>query len=720
MNTFPGADERVAHLALPPTLAVTPWLDRWVRFEAGQRLRVFTGKVELGQGILSALAQIAAEELEVDYHRIEVEAVDTDFSPNEGSTSGSRSIQEGGESMRQACAEVRWLMLMHASHQLEVPIEDLEVQDGVVRIRGTDRCLSYWDMAPAVDLHQLAQGQVRPKPKATHRVVGQSMPRKDLLNKLMGRGFLHDLKLPGMLHARVVRPPAVKARLIDCDTTSVMAIKGVVQVVRDGGFLAVVAEREEQAVKAWHHLSRCARWQVTPSLPDMHDLPGFLTQAAHEQEVLHAPEIEPVPATAVTACKARYTRPYVSHASIGPSCGLAWWRDGRLEVWSHSQSLHALRDEMAKLLNWPADQIVVRHGQGAGCYGHNGADDAAFDAALIARALPGCPVRVQWMREDEFAWEPQGPAMTVDLQAGVDAQGRILGWSQSIWGNRHIGRPGRRPEPGLLAAWHTGQGSAMMPPVDMALELGGGSQRNAVPYYDFPDMQVLNHAVTDVPIRVSALRALGAYLNVFAIESFMDELAQLAGQDPFEFRLRHLSDQRARAVIERAREHAQREWGWRSHSTGDGQRGIGLGFARYKNIGCYAAVLSEIELSQTVQVRRVLAVIDCGEVVNPDGVRNQIEGGIIQVISWALKEQVCFDRERITSIDWESYPILRLSETPEIEVELMARDNQPWLGVGEGVTGPTAASLANAIHHALGVRVRDLPLTPERIVQAMP
>ena len=717
------AGEARSPLASNTTLAVTPWLDRWVRFEPPHTVRVYNGKVELGQGIVSAIAQIAAEELDVDYGRIEVATVDTDLSPNEGSTSGSRSIQEGGESMRQACAEVRALLLAHAAQHLQAPLTELEVADGVVSHRASGQSVSYWQLAQTLDLHQLAQGVARPKPKALHRVVGLALPRKDLRDKLLGRGFLHDLRLPGMRHARVVRPPAVQARLLDCDTQAVMALPGVLQIIRDGSFLAVVAEREEQAVKAWRRLSQDAHWRTTASLPDMHDMAGFLTQARHDTEVLHRTEkgtdASPVPQHTL---QARYTRPYVSHASIGPSCGLARWHEGRLEVWSHSQSMHALRDEIAKLLNLSTDQIVARHGAGAGCYGHNGADDAAFDAALIARAMPGQAIRVQWMREDEFAWEPQGPAMVVDLQGAIDAQGQVVSWSQSIWGNRHIGRPGRRPEPGLLAAWHQGDGAAMMPPVDMALALGGGSQRNAVPYYDLPDMTVLNHAVTDMPIRVSALRALGAYLNVFAIESFMDEMARLAQQDPVSFRLRHLSDPRARAVIERARDHAQQHWGWNPQRNGDGPQGVGvgLGFARYKNMGCYAAVLTEVELQETVQVRRVLAVIDCGEVVNPDGVRNQIEGGIVQVISWALKEQVQFDRERITSVDWDSYPILRFSEAPNIEVLLMDRDDQPWLGVGEGVTGPTAAALANAIHDALGVRVRDLPLTPERIVQAMP
>lgn len=717
MNTFPGADERVAHLDLPPTLAVTPWLDQWVRFDPQGKVLLFSGKVELGQGIASAIAQIGAEELDVDYECIEVVPMDTDFSPNEGSTSGSRSIQEGGQAMRQACAEVRALLVAHAARKLEASPADVVVQQGQIGVVGTDRTFSVLEVAAEIDWHQLAQGHAKPKASHTHRLIGQALPRKDLPLKLMGQGFLHDMKLPGMLHARVLRPPAVQARLRSCNQAPTLALPGVIQVLQDGSFVAVVAHREEQAIRAWKQLAQDTTWDIQATLPDMTGLSEFLTQARHEQEVLvdHLTSDRP----AHLKHRARFTRPYLSHASIGPSCAIAWQGEHRLEVWTHSQSLHALRNEMAKLMGMANEQVVVRFAQGAGCYGHNGADDVAFDAALIARQMPGSPIRVQWMREDEFAWEPQGPAMVVDIQAELDEQGRISAWSESIWGNRHIGRPGRRPEPGLLAAWHMGEGCAMMPPADMALALGGGSQRNAVPYYEFAGMKVTNHAVTEVPIRVSALRALGAYLNVFAIESFMDELAQRAQLDPVTFRLNHLSDPRARAVIEKAAQLAQTQWGWNPSSSGNGQTGTGMGFARYKNVGCYAAVVVQVDIAETVTVKKALAVIDCGEIVNPDGVRNQIEGGLIQVISWALKEQVTFDASRITSTDWEQYPILRFSEAPEVEVVLIEQPHEPWLGVGEGVTGPTAAALANAIQHAMGVRVRDLPLTPERIVQAM-
>ena len=703
----------VAGLTLPPTLAASPELHRWVRFDEGERVSLFTGKVELGQGILSAVAQIAAEELDVDYDCIDIHPVDSSRSPNEGSTSGSRSIQEGGEAMRQACAEVRCLFAQEAARQLGGHWHELVVDRGVFKMPGTDHGVSYWALSHQVDLKQPACARVAPKPPAAHRVVGQPLPRKDLPAKLRGGTFLHDMRLPGMVHGRIVRPPGVGAVLLQVDEAPARALPGVIRVVRDGSFLGVIAQREEQAIRAMQRLARDCQWQAGPVLPDAHTLHDYLrTQPAQVEALQDDP---PNSHAVVSEHGATFTRPYLSHASIGPSCGLAWWHDERLEVWSASQSIHALRDEIAKLLRLSPEQVVARHAEGAGCYGHNGADDVSYDAALLARALPGTPVRVQWMREDEFAWEPQGPAMVVQLRAGLDAAGRIANWEEHIWGNRHIQRPGRRPEPGLLAAWHQGDGCSMMPATDMPLHMGGGSQRNAVPYYDLPAMQVINHALTSMPIRVSALRALGAYLNVFAIESFMDELALASGQDPVSFRLRHLSDPRARAVIEAVVKRAQ----WEPGSPGGEGRGVGLAFARYKNIGNYAAVIAEVELTERVSVKRVVAAVDCGCIVNPDGVLNQLEGGVVQVTSWVLKEQVQFDAQHITSTDWERYPILRFSELPRVDIELLSRPQEPSLGVGEGVTGPTAAAIGNAVYNALGVRVRDLPLQFDRIVQAM-
>jgi CO/xanthine dehydrogenase Mo-binding subunit len=638
--------------------------------------------------------------------------VDTALSPNEGSTSGSRSVEEGGGALRQACAEVRDLLLQAAASKLDASLESLTVEDGAVRAR-SGGAVTYWQLAPEVSLAREATGQVRPKPADELKTVGKTLPRLDLPAKISGAAYIQDLEFPGMLHGRVVRPPSYRARLVSLDDASVRAMPGVQVVVREGSFIGVVAAREEQAIGAMKALARAAQWEERESLPDEGAIHDFLQAQPAEDEVLAGK----IAGSAVkqTSLEATYTRPYLAHASIAPSCSVAWWRDGRLEVWSHSQAIFGLRDELAKILKLPADRVIARHADGAGCYGHNGADDVALDAALLARAAEGRPVRVQWMREDEFAWEPFGPAMVVKLCGALDIAGGVAVWREEIWGNRHLTRPGRHPNPGLLAAWHLEQGFEPPPAVDMPLAMGGGSQRNAVPYYDFPDARVVNHAVTPMPLRVSTLRALGAHLNVFAIESFMDELAHAAGADPVEFRLRHLADDRARAVVRAAADRA----GWRTGAKGDGTRGRGIGFARYKNIGDYVAVIAEVAVEESVRVTRVVAAVDCGRVVNPDGVINQAEGGIIQAVSWTLKEQVRFDRTRITTRNWEDYPILTFDEVPEIEVVLADRPEQPWLGVGEGMMGPTAAAVANAVFNAMGVRVRDMPLTRGRVVAAI-
>ena len=707
---------------LPPTLAANPRLDRWIAFHGDGTVTVRTGKVEIGQGIVSAMAQVAAEELDVEYSRIRMAPADTIDGPNEGSTSGSRSVEEGGGALRQACAEVRDLLLQAAARRLDVGLERLVVDDGTVRVRGGGSEVTYWELAPGIDLSCEATGQVRPKERDELRIVGRALPRLDIPAKVSGAAFLHDIELAGMLHGRLVRPPSYEARLIALDAEAAKALPGVRAVVREGRFIGLVAEREDQAVRAQRALARAARWEERDTLPDENALEAWLKAQPVEEEVL-----SDTPATGTAAgrgytapgrpelnLKATYTRPYLAHASIGPSCAIAWWREERLEVWSHSQAIYALRDELARILEVEPARVAVRHAEGAGCYGHNGADDVALDAALLARAVPGHPVRVQWMRDEEFAWEPFGPAMAVTIEGALDVSGRVARWRQDIHGNRHLTRPGRHPNPGLLAAWHVDRGHEPPPAVDMPLAMGGGSQRNAVPYYGFP-RQVINHAVRPMPLRVSTLRALGAHLNVYAIECFVDELAHAAGADPVEFRLRHLEDERAREVLRAAAQRA----GWTPHGKGDGERGRGIAFARYKNIGDWVAVIAEVAAGESLRVTRVVAAIDCGRVINPDGVINQAEGGIIQAVSWTLKERVRFDRTRITSRSWDDYPILTFDEVPAVDVVLLDRPAEPSFGVGEGMMGPTAAAIGNALFNALGVRVRDLPLTPERIAAAI-
>lgn len=698
--------------ALPPTLAANPRLGDWVRISSTGAVEIRSGKVELGQGVLTALAQVAAEELDVDVARIQMAPTTTDLSPDEGLTAGSLSIQHSGAALRQVCAEVRDIYVGIAADKLAVPREDLTIEDG--QIRGPDGTgVSYWDLADDTLLDRAATGDAAPKPLSAYRVVGTSVARLDLPDKLAGLPrYVHDLTADGMVYGKVVRPPSRCAALRDIDTSPAERLPGVIAVVRDGDFLAVIAEHEETALRAADLVRRHAVWDRRPTLPDEDDLPTFLTSAPTESTVIA--DVGQRPRAGVArSLSASYHRPYLAHGSIGPSCAVAVFADDRLEIWTHSQGVHVLRREIARSLEIPQDRVVVRHVDGSGCYGHNGADDAAMDAAVLALAVPGRPVQVVWSRQDELSWSPLGPAGVVRLSADCASDGTVLSWRHEIWSGSFISRPGMTPNPAFLAASHR-SGEEIRTAGEPPQERGGGASRNAVPGYVFPAYQVINRLLTTMPLRTSALRSLGAHLNVFATESFIDELAAAAGRHPLEFRLAHLSDTRARAVLE----HVARQSDWESWRPVEAV-GHGIGYAQYKNSSAYCAVVAEVEAVQEVRVRRLTVAVDAGLVINPDGAANQIEGGAVQATSWTVKERARFDRFTVTSDTWETYPILRFSEVPVVDVEFLpSADNAP-LGVGECAQGPTAAAIGNAVADALGVRVRSLPLTPEQIVAAM-
>jgi CO/xanthine dehydrogenase Mo-binding subunit len=514
-----------------------------------------------------------------------------------------------------------------------------------------------------------------------------------------------------MLHARVVRPAGPGMRLDALDPSEVEAMPGVVAVVRDGSFLGVVAEREEQAIRAARRLARIAKWTGGGALPGPD--PRYLLEGESEDEVI-ADKGAAVTGSGLRTFTSEYSRPHTAHASLGPSCAVAQYAAGRYTLWTHSQGIFPLRADLAAALGVEPGTIEIAHMEGAGCYGHNGADDVACDAVLLARAVPERPVRIQWSREDEFGWEPYGSPMVVRTEAALFPDGQIASWKLDLWSHGHSTRPGGKGGVNLLAAWHLGTPVKAARPGNPPLP-AGGSHRNAVPLYDFPNLRVTNHLVRAAPLRASALRSLGAHANVFAIESFMDELALAADVDPVEFRLRHMKDPRARAVIEKVAQMA----GWRAKEEGDGERGRGIGFARYKNLGCYIAVIVEVAVAETVRVRRAWSAVDVGQVINADGVVNQIEGGIVQTVSWTLKERITYDRETVTSRNWFDYPILTFPEVPEIEVTLIDRPELPPLGAGEGTQGPTAAAIGNAVYNALKVRLRDMPFTRERLISAL-
>ena len=699
---------------LPGSLETNRALDRWLRFNPDGTVTIFPGKVEIGQGILTVLVQMVADELDIALDRVRLAPADTSRSPNEGMTSGSRSVQESGIALRYAAAEARDLLLQRAAAKLGSSLEQLSVANGTITAR-SGGSVTYWDLASDDLLAREATAEIAPKTPELHVLVGTAVPRIDIPAKVTGvPSYVQDMELPGMLHGRIARPPGPGARLTALDAAEVQAMPGVTAVVRDGSFVGVVAEREEQAIRAQRRIARSAQWQERPTLPENSD-PRYLLGCPSHDEVISEKKDEAVAGRAATRLEAEYSRPHIAHASIGPSCAVAQFQDGLYTVWTQSQGIFPLRGDLARVLDVAPESIVVIHAEGAGCYGHNGADDVALDAALLARAVPGRPVRVQWMREDEFAWEPYGSPMVVKMSAALDAGGNITGWTHDVWSHGHSSRPGVKAGVNLLANGHLDKPAPMAPPGGNPPLPAGGSHRNAVPLYEFPNQRVTNHLVKETPLRVSALRSLGAHVNVFAVESFMDELAVAAHADPVEFRLRHLRDPRAHAVIEAVAAKA----GWQPCERGDGTRGRGVGFARYKNLGCYVAVIVEVEVGNEVRVKHAWAAVDAGQVINPDGILNQTEGGLIQTVSWTLKERVGFDRERVTTLNWTDYPILTFPEAPVVEVMLINRPDLPPLGAGEGAQGPTGAAIANAIYNALGVRLRDMPFTRDRLIAAM-
>ncbi len=698
----------------PSSLKQAPFLDAWIRIDADGSMTAFTGKAEIGQGFKTAFQQIAAEELDVAFEALKIVTADTALTANEGYTSGSNSMKDSGTAIRNAAAQVRELLVAEAARRFNLPTENLRTEKGEV-IAPDGQRLRYGELVSGDMLHVQAQPTSRLKDPATFKVMGQPVPRVDIPAKVTGgAAYVQDLRLPGMVHARVVRPPGYGARLTECDTAAVEKLPGVVKIVRDGNFLAVVAQKEYQAIKAMNALSAAAKWQETARLPKQDDLPNVLTSLPSQDTTIFQ-QGNPSFASAKTL-EATYTRPYQMHGSIGPSCAVAQFVDDKMTVWTHTQGVYPDRQGIAEMLKMPPANVRCIHVEGSGCYGHNGADDAAADAALIARAMPGTPVRVQWTREQEHAWEPYGPAMVTKLKASLDGQGMISDWNFEVWSNTHSMRPGGAGS--MLAAQHMAQ--AFAPPAPRALPLPeGGGDRNAIPIYKFPNAQVVHHFISTMPLRISALRALGAYHNIFSIESFIDELAAAAGADPVEFRLKHLDDSRARDAIITAAQ----AFGWRKGQKAPSGHGYGLAFARYKNLAAYCAVAAEVEVNRQSgrpRLVRAVAAVDSGQVVNPDGLINQIEGAILQSMSWTLYESVMFDETRITSIDWQTYPILRFNAVPErVEVHVINRPGQPFLGSGETGQGPAAAAIANAIADATGKRLRDLPLTRKRIRDAM-
>jgi nicotinate dehydrogenase subunit B len=703
MSTFAedGAKEK--------TLAADE-VDAFLAIDDKGTVTVYSGKVDLGTGVRTAMTQIVAEELDVPISRVTVVQGDTALTPDQGPTYGSLSIQNGGVQLRQAAATARHALTREAATQLDAAPADLTIVEGVIST-ANGKQVSYAELVGGKPFALKLDKEAPSKDPKAFKVVGTSVARLDIPPKVTGQfTYMQDVRVPGMLHGRAVRPPAIGATLQSVDEDSVRNLPGFVKVVREGNFLGVIAETEWAAIKAARQLK--ASWSAWEGLPDENQLWNHVRATrTSKEEISNLGDVAPALDAGAKRLRATYDFTIHTHGSIGPSCAIAELKDGKLTCWTASQATHNLRKQLAAMLGMPVDAVRAIYVDGSGCYGRNGHEDAAADAALLARAV-GRPVRVQWMREEEHGWDPKGPPTLIDLEAALDANGGVIAWSskffipESVVGNV-----------ALLAAQHAGL------PHESTMSAGSIQQNSAIPYA-FPNVRVALHRLAETPFRPSWIRTPGRMQNTFANESFMDELAAAAGVDPLEFRLRYLKDPRGVELLTRLARLA----GWEKRNTGskatqgDPASGRGLSYVRYELARTYVGAVADVEVDRSsgaIRVTRFFVVQDCGQIINPDGVRAQLEGNIIQTVSRTLKERVTFDRSRVTSVDWASYPILTFPEVPEIHMDLIDRSTEkPW-GAGEPSAAVVSAAISNAVYDAIGIRLRSVPFTSDKVKAAI-
>lgn len=688
-------------------------VDAWLGIGVDGRVTVFSGKVDLGTGTRTALAQLVAEELDVSFQQIDMIMGDTLLTLDQGQTAGSLTISNGGGTLRQAAASARQALLAVAANRLSVDVADLTVADGVVAVRQDGRKITYAALVEGQPLNVKLDPKIALKAPATHKVVGKSIARVDIPAKVTGQFmYVHDFKLPGMLHARVVRPPGLGSRLVSVDESSVSKISGLVKVVRKQDFLAVVCITEWAAVKAARQLK--AEWSTASTMPEQGKLYDYWRKlpVGKDEAVIKTGDAVTALAGAAKRIKASYDFAPNTHGSIGPSCAVADFRDGACTVWSASQATHSLQSELAGVLDIPKARVRMIYLDGAGCYGRNGHEDCSGDAALVSQ-LAGAPVRVQWMRSDEHGWDPKSPPTLVDMEGGLDAQGLPFAWRSEFFIAQAKGTLEEFP---LLAAVLSG--------VKRTGYYTGNIQKNADILYQFPNIQTEVHRLADTAFRTSHLRTPGRMQNTFANEAFFDEMAAAAGADPLQWRLNYLKEPRARAVLEdvaRLANWQSRPSPAKAKTSGNLARGRGVSFVKYDNDRTFVALVAEVEVNRhsgAIRVTDIWCSHDCGQLINPDGAINQIEGGIVQTISRTLLEELHFDRTGITSVDWASYPILRFPDVPRIRVSLINRPELPSWGAGEMAPTVVPSAVSNAVFDATGIRLRSVPFLPAKVLAA--
>jgi CO/xanthine dehydrogenase Mo-binding subunit len=673
-------------------------------------LTIYSGKVDLGTGVRTALMQIAAEELDFPLERVQVVQGDTLLTPDQGATISSVSISRGGMEVRRAAATARAALIGEAAKLLDTPAAQLSTRDGAV-VTTDGRRVAYDRLVGGKQLAMKVDPKVRLKDPGAYRLVGKSIPRVDIPAIVTGDfEYMHDFRLPGMLHARVIRPPAMRGRLSTVDDTAAKKISGYLTLVRKQHFLAAVARNEWAALRAARAIkAQWANWEGLPSQSKLWDTVRA-TRVVRDEVTQNVGSASEALNSAPRTLRASFDFAIHTHGSIGPSCAVAHWQDGNLTCWTASQQTHELRKQLADMFSINPQRVRCIYLEGSGCYGRNGHEDAAADAALIAKEI-NQPVRVQWSREDEHGWDPKGPPTLIDYVAGLDERGNVIAWTSEAW---------------------IPQGQSVSRATLIAAELGGlpidqshpGSvQQHLAIQYGFPHIRTVAHRLADTPFRPSWIRTPGRMQNTFGNEVFLDEIAHQSGSDPLAFRVRHLNDNRGIETLQRVAKLAN--WQPRSYAarrSGDVVTGRGVSYVKYELVRTYVAAITDVEVNRrtgALRVTRVFVAHDCGQIINPDGLKNQIEGAVVQTVSRTLFEELKFNRSTVTSRDWASYPILRFPDVPEVEIDLIDRPNDaPW-GAGEPTAAVIPSAISNAVFDAVGARLRSVPFTPEKVIAAL-
>jgi CO/xanthine dehydrogenase Mo-binding subunit len=716
-----GFSLRSHHALAQGTAAAKPLaltaVDTFLAIDSAGAVTVYSGKVDLGTGVQTALAQIVAEELDVPFASVGIVEGDTALTPDQGPTFGSLSIQIGGVQIRNAAAKAKSALIELAATQLGVEPDDLTVSDGI--ISGGGKRVSYGELIGGKSFSLTLDHQKPPatKDSKAYKIVGTSVPRVDIPDKVTGKfTYMQDFRVPGMLHGRVVRPPAIEAKLESVDEATVSGIPGLVRVVREGSFLGVVAENEWAAIKAAQRLK--ATWSAWEGLPEQAKLFEHVRTSKVAKDDVTANVGNTAEAMSQDGSKrlsATYEFAIHTHGSIGPSCAVAEFKDGKLTSWSASQATHNLQKQLAKMFGLELTSVRCIYVEGSGCYGRNGHEDAAADAALLAKAV-GRPVRVQWSRADEHGWDPKGPPTLIDLRASLDGSGTVTAWDSEFFIPQQT--PNMFVVP-LVAATLSGL------PADETIAPGNIFQNSNVPY-KFANIKAVCHRLETTPFRPSWIRTPGRMQNTFANECFMDELAAAAGGDPIDFRLRYLDPNDKRGIEVLNRVAALAKWEKRSSpnggQSGDVVTGRGVSYCKYELVRTYVAAVAEVEVKRStgeIRATRFYVAHDCGQIINPDGVKSQIEGNVIQTVSRTLKEELKFNRSTVTSLDWVSYPILTFPEVPDIVIDLIDHPaEKPW-GAGEPSAAVVSSAISNATFDAIGARLRSVPFTPEKVKAAL-